>query len=126
MSPDKEYREAWYVSLQIDALRAELEKKVVTGRYGRARRKQLEAQLATKRNRLTLPASYGAAVWQRRAIGLVRLVQAHLNGYGDELLSFQELVTLAMTLPAMPEEQTVARFLNRMGYRGKLGRPKKT
>ncbi|WP_124608583.1 hypothetical protein [Burkholderia seminalis] len=124
-SPYKEYTDAWNAILRIDAQRANLAKKVVNGRYARARRKRDEIALATDTNFLMPPARVGAARWQRRVISFVRLTQAELAASGAEPLSFRELVERALMLPAVPEEEAVVRFLNKMGYRGRPGRPKK-
>ena len=106
-SPDEEFNKAWLVSLRIEVLHVELAKKEVRMNY------------------LTPPARYGAAHWQRRVITLVRRAQVELDGYDMDPLSFQELLDLVLVLPAIPDKETVARFLNRMGYHGSPGRPKK-
>ena len=124
-SPDEEFNKAWLVSLRIEVLHVELAKKEVKGRYGSARRKRSEEELVARMNYLTPPARYGAAHWQRRVITLVRRAQVELDGYDMDPLSFQELLDLVLVLPAIPDKETVARFLNRMGYHGSPGRPKK-
>ncbi|MGB8421637.1 hypothetical protein [Paraburkholderia sp.] len=125
MSPYEEYEKAWFATLRTDFLRAELAKKEFKGRYGEARRKRYEAELATKRNYLTPPARYGAALWQRRVLDELRAVQQARADEKKEFLSAWELVAHALELAALPDKETVVRFLNRMGYHTKRGRPKK-
>ncbi|WP_180729385.1 hypothetical protein [Paraburkholderia sp. PGU19] len=112
--------------LRIDFLRAELSKEAVKGRYAQARRKRFKEELTAKENYLTPPAKRGAHTWQRRAIKEVRAIQESRAAKGEPLLSFKELVEHVLAMPAMPKEDSVARFLTEMGHRGRRGRPKKS
>lgn len=123
----EKYTEGWNVTQRIDVLRAELSEEEVKGRYSQARRRRRMKELAVREHYLAPPARQGALAWQRRAIDAVRTIQKSRFEKGDALLSFWELVAHVMALPdvPVPGEETVVRFLNRMGYHAKRGRPKK-
>lgn len=124
-SPHEEYTKAWHAICRIDVLCEELSNKKFEGRFGEARRERYEAEIAVKKRFLTPPAKQGALNWQTRVLKEVRAVQQSRLKEGKQLPAFGELRAAVLKLPALPDPETVVRYLNRMGYYGNRGRPKK-
>jgi len=121
MPADDEYDKGWKTSLRIHQLRAELSSTRYIGKYGAARQKRAQQELRALENYLTPPAKRGAIFWQRCVLAAVRAA-LHANPN----ITFRELLDCAMQVPSVPDEEAVRRFLNRLGFHGKPGRPKKT
>lgn len=122
----QEYEEAWKKMLRIDVLHEELRKAGISGRYAEARRRRVAEELAIHERYLTPPARRRATMWQGRVFNAARNAQTSRSERGEALLSFWELVAHVRELPDLPGEETVVRYLNRIGYHGSTGRPKKS
>ncbi|WP_197338957.1 hypothetical protein [Ralstonia solanacearum] len=120
MPADNEYIKSWKALRRIDQLRAELSGTRYLGKYGAARQKRAQQELQTLENYLTPPAERGAIFWQRRV-----LEAAWAAFRANQHITFRDLLDHAMQVRSVPCEERVRRFLNRMGFLGKSGRPKK-
>jgi hypothetical protein len=117
-----EYDRAFHTVLRIDAIRSELAIKTTHGRFGEANHRRLEEERRRLNRYLTPTPTAKAIRWQRP------VVNAAWEAFRtNPRIPFPELLDAVMKVPDLRvEEEAVRRFLNKMGFRGKPGRPRKT
>lgn len=117
---DREFTKTWNVIARTESLQSELKENIPNDAYGRRKRKRIEVELARLKSDLFPPATRGVAVWHRA------VAQAAWAAFrANEAIAFKELLDVAMKVRSVPEEDTVRRFLNDIGFHGRSGRPKK-
>ncbi|MFT0170958.1 hypothetical protein ACLKMY_18410 [Paraburkholderia mimosarum] len=116
----REYTEAWNVIMRIDFLQSRLHEDTPNGAYCQRDRKRAEVEFVRLKNFLSPPAARGAAVWRRE---VARTAWAAFRA--NEEITFKKLLDGAMEIDGVPDDEAVRRFLNRLGFHGRPGRPNK-
>ena len=120
MKQDREFAKTWKEIARTESLQLELMGTIPDDLYGRRKRKRIEGELARLKSALFPPAARGVAVWHRA------VAQAAWAAFrANEAISFKELLDVATKVRGVPEEETVRRFLNHIGFHGRPGRPNK-
>ncbi len=116
----REFTKAWNVIVRADFLQSQLQENIPNEARGQRDRKRIEVEFVRLKNFLSPPATRSVAIWHRE---VARTAWAAFRA--NEEITFKELLDGAMKVRSVPNEETVRRFLNRLGFHGRPGRPNK-
>lgn len=116
----REYTQAWNVIVRTDLLQSRLQEGIPNGACAQRDRKRTEVEFVRLKNFLSPPATRSAAIWRRE---VARTAWAAFRA--NEEIAFKKLLDGAMEVRSVPDEEAVRRFLNRLGFHGRPGRPNK-